>query len=66
MRMNAIVAGVGITRFAKHMDTGLEPLGAEAVQTAHGAEQSTSRRRTAPRRTLSTGSARATDSTARI
>ncbi len=34
MRMKAIVAGVGMTRFAKHIDTGLKALGAEAVQAA--------------------------------
>jgi acetyl-CoA acetyltransferase len=34
MRMNAIVAGVGMTRFGKHLETGLKALGAEAVQTA--------------------------------
>ena len=34
MRMNAIVAGVGMTRFGKHMETGLKALGAEAVQAA--------------------------------
>jgi acetyl-CoA acetyltransferase len=32
--MNAIVAGVGMTRFGKHMETGLKALGAEAVQAA--------------------------------
>ncbi len=34
MRMKAIVAGVGMTRFGKHMDTGLKALGAEAVGAA--------------------------------
>jgi acetyl-CoA acetyltransferase len=34
MRMNAIVAGVGMTRFGKHLETGLKALGAEAVQSA--------------------------------
>ena len=34
MRMNAIVAGVGMTRFGKHMETGLKALGAEAVEAA--------------------------------
>jgi acetyl-CoA acetyltransferase len=34
MRTNAIVAGVGMTRFGKHMETGLKALGAEAVQAA--------------------------------
>src|SRR5512141_530105 len=34
MRMNAIVAGVGMTRFGKHLETGLKALGAEAVQAA--------------------------------
>lgn len=34
MRMKAIVAGVGMTRFGKHLETGLKALGAEAVQTA--------------------------------
>jgi len=32
--MNAIVAGVGMTRFGKHMETGLKALGAEAVSAA--------------------------------
>lgn len=36
MRMNAIVAGVGMTRFGKHMETGLKALGAEAVSAALG------------------------------
>ena len=34
MRLNAIVAGVGMTPFGKHMDTGLKALGAEAVKAA--------------------------------
>jgi len=34
MRMNAIVAGIGMTRFGKHLETGLKALGAEAVQAA--------------------------------
>ena len=31
MKLNAIVAGVGMTPFGKHMDTGLKALGAQAV-----------------------------------
>ena len=34
MRFKAVVGGVGMTRFGKHMDTGLKALGAEAVQAA--------------------------------
>jgi acetyl-CoA acetyltransferase len=34
MRLNAILAGVGMTRFGKHMETGLKALGAEAVRSA--------------------------------
>ncbi len=34
MKMNAIVAGVGMTPFGKHMETGLKALGAQAVQDA--------------------------------
>jgi acetyl-CoA acetyltransferase len=34
MRLNAIVAGVGMTPFGKHLDTGLKALGAEAVKSA--------------------------------
>jgi len=34
MKMNAVVAGVGMTTFAKHLDTGLKALGGEAVQVA--------------------------------
>ncbi len=34
MRSKAIVAGVGMTQFGKHLDTGLKALGASAVQAA--------------------------------
>jgi len=34
MRLNAAIAGVGMTAFGKHMDRGLKSLGAEAVQAA--------------------------------
>jgi len=34
MLFKAVVGGVGMTRFGKHMDTGLKALGAEAVQAA--------------------------------
>ncbi|MBW2421894.1 MAG: thiolase family protein [Deltaproteobacteria bacterium] len=34
MRINAVVAGVGMTTFGKHMDRGLKSLGTEAVQAA--------------------------------
>jgi acetyl-CoA acetyltransferase len=34
MRLDAIVAGVGMTRFGKHLDAGLKALGAEAVHAA--------------------------------
>ena len=34
MKLDAYVAGVGMTRFGKHMDMGLKALGAEAVQAA--------------------------------
>ena len=34
MKLNAIVAGVGMTPFGKHMDTGLKALGASAVKQA--------------------------------
>lgn len=34
MKLDAIVAGVGMTRFGKHLDTGFKALGAEAVQLA--------------------------------
>ncbi len=34
MKLDAIVAGVGMTPFGKHMDTGLKALGAAAVQQA--------------------------------
>jgi len=36
MRSKAIVAGVGMTSFGKHLDTGLKALGASAVQAAVG------------------------------
>jgi acetyl-CoA acetyltransferase len=34
MKFNAVIAGVGMTRFGKHMETGLKALGAEGVQAA--------------------------------
>src|SRR3990172_417884 len=34
MRLDAILAGVGMTRFGKQLDTGLKALGAEAVHAA--------------------------------
>jgi acetyl-CoA acetyltransferase len=34
MRFKAVIAGVGMTQFGKHMETGLKALGAEAVQAA--------------------------------
>jgi acetyl-CoA acetyltransferase len=34
VRLNAVVAGVGMTTFGKHMDEGLKALGAEAVKAA--------------------------------
>jgi len=34
MKLNAIVAGVGMTPFGKHMETGLKALGGEAVRAA--------------------------------
>jgi acetyl-CoA acetyltransferase len=34
MKVNAVVAGVGMTRFGKMMDRGLKSIGAEAVQSA--------------------------------
>lgn len=34
MRMDAVVAGVGMTRFGKHLETGLKALGASAVKSA--------------------------------
>jgi len=34
MKPNAIVAGVGMTHFGKHLETGLKAIGAEAVQLA--------------------------------
>ena len=36
MRLNAIIAGVGMTHFGKHLETGLKALGAEAVEAAVG------------------------------
>jgi acetyl-CoA acetyltransferase len=36
MRLNAVIAGVGMTHFGKHMETGLKAIGAEAVQAAVG------------------------------
>ena len=34
MKFNAVIAGTGMIRFGKHMETGLKALGAEAVQAA--------------------------------
>ena len=34
MKTNAIIAGVGMTRFGKHLETGLKALGGEAVNAA--------------------------------
>ncbi|MBI1813756.1 MAG: thiolase family protein [Deltaproteobacteria bacterium] len=34
MRFNAVIAGVGMTQFGKHMETGLKALGAQAVHAA--------------------------------
>lgn len=34
MKQNAVVAGVGMTHFGKHLETGLKAIGAEAVQLA--------------------------------
>jgi acetyl-CoA acetyltransferase len=34
MKMNAYVAGVGMTRFAKHLDRGLKSIGGEAINAA--------------------------------
>lgn len=34
MKMNAVVAGVGMTTFGRHLDRGLKSIGAEAVQAA--------------------------------
>jgi acetyl-CoA acetyltransferase len=34
MKLNAVVAGVGMTPFGKHLDTGLKALGAQAVEQA--------------------------------
>jgi len=36
MRMSAWIAGVGMTRFGKHLETGLKALGGEAVRLALG------------------------------
>ncbi len=34
MKLNAVVAGVGMTKFGKHLDTGMKALGGEAVTAA--------------------------------
>jgi len=34
MQLNAVIAGVGMTTFGKHLETGLKALGVEAVQAA--------------------------------
>jgi acetyl-CoA acetyltransferase len=34
MRMNAIIAGVGMTRFGKHLELGLKAIGGEAIEAA--------------------------------
>ena len=34
MKLNAIIAGVGMTRFTKHPDKGLKELGREAIEKA--------------------------------
>ena len=34
MKMNATIAGIGMTHFGKHLETGLKKLGAEAVEAA--------------------------------
>lgn len=34
MKMNAYIAGVGMTRFGKHLDRGMKSLGGEAIQMA--------------------------------
>ena len=34
MKMNAVVAGVGMTNFGKHLERGLKSLGGEAVEAA--------------------------------
>lgn len=34
MKVNAIIAGVGMTRFGKHLDRGLKSLGGEAIRAA--------------------------------
>ena len=31
MKMNAYIAGVGMTRFGKHLDRGIKSLGLEAI-----------------------------------
>ena len=36
MQCKAVIAGVGMTRFGKHLETGLKALGAEAVRSAIG------------------------------
>lgn len=34
MKLNAYIAGVGMTRFSKHLDRGMKSLGAEAIESA--------------------------------
>lgn len=34
MKLNAYIAGVGMTRFCKHLDRGMKSLGAEAIESA--------------------------------
>lgn len=34
MKLNAYIAGVGMTKFGKHLDRGMKSLGAEAIQLA--------------------------------
>ena len=34
MKLNAYIAGVGMTRFSKHLDRGMKSLGAEAIEGA--------------------------------
>ena len=34
MKLNAYVAGVGMTRFGKHLDRGMKSLGGEAIEAA--------------------------------
>ncbi len=34
MKLNAVIAGVAMTRFGKHMETGMKALGAEAISAA--------------------------------